>query len=145
MTQSAAVVLLLVALAACARTPDGESEDTPPPPAITDRDWELTSIGDLVDPRGMQDRPVTIRFDSVGTRAAGHAGCNQFSAGYRLSGDSLWFEPAMATKMMCPDAMAVETALFVALERVTRYEATDSTLTLLDPSGPLARFRAASP
>ena len=143
MTHAMALTLLLVALAACARTPEQERDGTPTG-RLADRDWILTSVGDLNDPRGMQDRPATIRFDSAAARAAGFAGCNQFSAGYTLVGDSLSFSPAVATKMMCPNAMQLETSLLSALERVTRFEATDTTLTLHGPAGALARFRAGS-
>lgn len=143
MTQAMAVALLLVTLVACARTPEGDSEAgaarTPP---IVDRDWELVAVGDLDNPRGAQGRPVTIRFDSAAARAGGFAGCNQFSAAYSLTGDSLSFEAPVSTKMFCPDGMDVETSLFGALERVTRYEASDSTLTFFDSADIVARFRA---
>jgi heat shock protein HslJ len=144
MIHATAFAFLFVTLAACARTPEQEG-DAGAPATITDRDWELVSVGELDNPRGMQDRPVTIRFDSAAARAAGFAGCNQFSAGYTLRDDSLSFDAPISTKMMCPDAMQVETSFLGALESVTRYEATDSTLTLHASSGVIARFRAASP
>ena len=144
MMYTTAFALLLLGLAACARTPEQEGESSAVPP-FADRDWELVSVGDLDNPRGAQDRPATIRFDSTAARAGGFAGCNRFSAGYTLRGNTIAFDPAVATKMLCPDAMALETSFLGALEGVTRYEATDSTLTLFDATGPVARFRASSP
>jgi heat shock protein HslJ len=134
--------LVLLGMASCAPSRNEQPEDTATTMTITDRDWELVSVGEHDNPRGMQDRPVTIRFESADSRAGGFAGCNQFSARYVLSGDSLSFEPAISTKMLCPDAMDVETSFLGALERVTGYEATETTLTLLAASEPVARFRA---
>lgn len=141
MTHAMALAVMLVTVGACAPTP--EEGSGAPAATIAGRDWILTSVGDLTEPRGMQDRPATIRFDSAGARAAGFAGCNQFSAGYTLTGDSLAFAPAISTKMLCPEAMELETSFLGALERVTRVQATDSTLTLYGPEGILARFRSA--
>jgi heat shock protein HslJ len=112
---------------------------------LSDREWFLISAGDLNEPRGAGDRPITLRFDSTDTRAGGFAGCNQYSAAYRLSGDSLTFQAPIATKMFCEGFMEVETALLGALERVRRFEVTDSTLTLYSEEGPVARFRAGAP
>ena len=144
MTYATAFALLFLGLAACARTSERDGESAAAPP-IADRDWELVAVGDLDNPRGAQDRPATIRFDSAAARAGGFAGCNRFSAGYTLRGDTIAFDAPVATKMMCPDAMALETSFLGALERVTRYEATESTLILFDATGPVARFRASSP
>jgi heat shock protein HslJ len=137
--------LVLLGVVFCAPSQNEPAEDTGTTMTITDRDWELVSLGEHDSPRGTQDRPVTIRFESADSRAGGFAGCNQFSAQYELSGDSLWFEPAISTKMLCPDVMDVETSFLGALERVTGYEATDSTLTLLAASEPVSRFRARFP
>jgi heat shock protein HslJ len=137
--------LVLLGMGSCAPSQNQQAEDTATTMTITDREWELMSVGEHDSPRGTQDRPVTMRFESADSHAGGFAGCNQFSAGYVLSGDSLSFEPAISTKMLCPDAMDVETSFLGALERVTGYAATDSTLTLLAASEPIARFRARQP
>lgn len=137
--------LVLLGMGSCAPSQHQQAEDTATTMTITDREWELVSVGEHDSPRGAQDRPVTIRLESVDSRAGGFAGCNQFSAQYVLSGDNLSFEPAISTKMFCPDAMDIETSFLGALERVDGYEATDSTLTLLAASEPVARFRARLP
>ena len=111
-------------------------------PTIVDRDWELVSVGTRSNPRGAGNKPVTLRLDSAASRAAGFAGCNRFSAGYVLKGDSLVFQPVISTRMACADGMELETSFLATLSAVTTYQATDSTLTLSGPAGPLLRFRA---
>ncbi len=154
----AIVVWSLLAIVGCGRKPAADQE-TPPASApadtaaaahaghgaghtIVDRDWHLTSVGTLVNPRGAGDQPVTLRFDTAANRAAGFAGCNRYSANYALVGDSLRFLAPISTKMACDRGMDVEDAYLKVLEQVLSYTATDSTLTLTGASGSLAQFRA---
>jgi hypothetical protein len=83
-----------------------------------------------------------MRLDAAATRAAGFAGCNRYSAGYLLMADSLRFTAPISTKMACADGMDAESSFLAALSTIATYQATDSTLTLSGPAGPLARFRA---
>ncbi len=108
---------------------------------IAGRDWELVSLGDRTGPVGAGGKPVTLRFDAATGRAAGFAGCNRYSAGYRVAGDSLRFEAAISTKMACDQGMDLESAYLGVLGSVERFQAGDSTLTLLGAGGPVAGFR----
>ena len=140
------LVSLLVALAlvGCAKTPPDGGNTTPPQaqaqPSIEDRDWDLVALGERDHPLGAGGKPATLRFDAAAKRAAGNAGCNRYSAGYRLAGDSLSFEAAISTKMACPDGMELENAWLGAMAQVVTWSATDSILTLAGAAGPLARF-----
>lgn len=87
-------------------------------------------------------RPATIQFDPTTGRAAGFAGCNRYSAGYTLAGDSLTFGPAVSTKMACAGGDELERAYLAMLPAIRSYALSDSTLTLNGSGGPLARFRA---
>lgn len=141
-----AVLLLGLAGGACKPKPKPEPEppaDVPPDaqPAITDREWSLATLGDNQAPLGNGGKPVTIRLQSSDQRAMGFAGCNQFSGPYTMTGDSLSFGPAISTKMACEQGMDVETGFLSMLNDVTSYQVTDTSLTLLGPGGPLARFR----
>jgi len=149
----ALVLWLLPALAGCDSKPAADHDAAPAQAAaahadhgsghgIVDRDWHLTSVGSLVNPRGAGDQPVTLRFDGAAGRASGFAGCNRYSGGYALVGDSLRFLAPISTRMACDRGMDVEDAYLKMLEQVQSYTATDSTLTLTGPAGPLARFRA---
>jgi len=138
---SAAVASLCVALACTQAPPD----ETPPPSAdvtIVDREWELAQLGDVTEPRGGQGRPVTLRFETSSGRAVGFAGCNQYGAAYRLTGDSLSFEPPIATLMACTEGMDVENTYLSALPRTLGFSVSESTLTLRMSDGMTVRFRA---
>lgn len=151
MSQVAWFTVLLVAVAACAPAPESEGmADTQMPSSdqrtqLEGREWVLDSIGSIAEPRGAQGKPVTIRFDAAEGHAGGYSGCNQYGAAYTIQGDSISFQAAISTKMFCEGAMEVETALLGALERVTRFQVSDSTLTLFTSEGPVARFRVAPP
>ncbi|MHB1330204.1 MAG: META domain-containing protein, partial [Gemmatimonadales bacterium] len=131
-----------VAAAAAADTAAAHLDHGSAAHGIVDRDWQLTSVGDLVNPRGAGDQPITLRFDTAANRAAGFAGCNRYAAGFALVGDSLRFQAPISTRMACDRGMDVETAYLQVLERVLAFAATDSTLTLTGASGTLAQFRA---
>ena len=136
-------------LLACTRAAGDGASDTvassssgAPLSAIVERDWALVTLGDSAAPLGSGGKPATIRFDSAATRASGFAGCNRYSAPYTTSGDSLHFGPAISTKMACADGDSLEREYLAVIPEVTRYQATDSTLTLTGSSGALAQFRA---
>ncbi len=109
---------------------------------IADRDWELVTLGDHTNPRGTQDRPLTLRLNSEDFNAGGFAGCNGYGATYFLRGDSLRFEAPISTKMFCEGVQDVENEFLGALPRVTTYTVTDSTLTLHGSQGPIATFQS---
>jgi heat shock protein HslJ len=134
----------VLATLGCGRTPPAETPAKAVAAArpITDRDWQLVSLGERTDPKGSGGRPITLRLDAATSRAAGFAGCNRYSAGYVLTADSLKFTAPISTKMACADGMEVEGGFLAALPTVVTYQASDSSLSLHGPAGPLARFRA---
>lgn len=133
------LVLLMTACKPKSETPPAMEGDGPT--RIVNRDWTLAQLGDNANPLGNGGQPVTLRLDTAEQRAWGNAGCNRYSGPYHLTSDSLSFGPAISTKMACEQGMDVETAFLSMLPNVTSYEASDSSLTLLGSSGPLARFR----
>lgn len=130
-------------LLACTGPKDqpGQTRSTSSQPPITDRDWVLVSLGEQSSPVGRDKQPATLRLDASANRAAGFAGCNRYSASFTLTGDSLRFGPAIATKMACVDGDELERNYLGALPAIATYEVTDSSLILKGPDGPLARFR----
>ena len=125
-----------------ADTSTSTSSDMAAPSPIADRDWELVTLGELTNPLGTQDRPLTLRLNSGDSQAGGFAGCNGYGARYTLRGDSISFEAPISTKMFCEGVQEVENAFLGALPNVTTYSATDSTLTLLGGQGQIAVFRS---
>lgn len=59
----ALAVVLLMAPTCCCTRPASPRASTPRP--ITDRDWELVSLGEPYDPRGSENRPVTLHLASA--------------------------------------------------------------------------------
>jgi heat shock protein HslJ len=139
---AAGLVLLLTACSGPPKPPNRERFDTPPPKPITDREWVLVALATEPVPAGRDHQPATLRLEASPGRAVGFAGCNRFSASYTLAGDSLRFGPATATKMACADGDELERGFLGALPAVSIYQATDSTLTLEGPTGPVLRFHA---
>ena len=145
----------LVAVGGCGPKPPAQDEPPPDRPApaeaaapapatagaITDQDWILAQLGERTAPMGAGNRPPTLRLQSAESRAVGFAGCNRYSGGYTLAGDSLKFGPAISTKMSCGEADQVERGFLAMLPLVVTYTATDTSLVLNGPGGPLARFR----
>ena len=141
---AAAIVLIACGKAPGEKAPEAEASQQPAAQstATLERDWALVMLGDSAAPLGAGGKPATIRFDSAAKRAAGFAGCNQYSATFIMAGDSLHFGPAISTKMACAEGDSLERAFLSIIPEVSSYQATDSTLTLAGSSGLLARFRA---
>lgn len=88
---------------------------------------------------------VTAEFGTDG-RVAGSGGCNRFSGGYTLQGNSLAIGPVASTKMACLEPEGVgqqESAYFAALARVASWSFRDDRLQLRDADGALqVEFRS---
>lgn len=149
LARAASILTVLIAIA-CGKAPNdrapatgaSQEQQQTAVPALADRDWTLVTLGDSAAPLGTGGKPATIRFNTTASRAGGFAGCNRYSATYTMAGDSIHFGPAISTKMACADGDALERAFLGIIPDVTTYRATDSTLTLVGASGPLAHFRA---
>jgi heat shock protein HslJ len=143
MVPGALAALGLLTVVACGPKPPASEE----PPAVStasldNREWALVGLGEVAAPLGAGGRPATIQFEPTTGRAAGFAGCNRYSAGYTVAGDSLTFGPALSTKMACVDGDELERGYLAMLPPVRGYAVSDSMLTLSGSGGPLARFRA---
>jgi heat shock protein HslJ len=142
--------LTVLALAGCDRK-SPEQEPSPaaseqPPPAdtrgsITDRDWVLVALGEQTSPLGAGNEPATLRLEGATATAVGFAGCNRYRSTFTLKGDSLTFGPVISTKMACADGDELERSYLGMMEKVTTYQASDTSLTLGTGDGGLARFR----
>lgn len=102
-------------------------------------------VSDGLDVPGWETVAPSATF-SDGT-VAGSTGCNRFTAGYTLDGDTLEIGTIAATKMACvPPADDVERAYLAALSRVAGWRADDGKLVLVDADGAeLLHYRAATP
>ena len=87
------------------------------------------------------------RVELVDGKAAGHSGCNSFSAGYTAGDDgALAFGPVIATKMFCEGEPGTsEQAFFAALAATKRATLDGSLLRLHDASGAVLLELARAP
>ena len=81
-----------------------------------------------------------MNFDAADARVSGFSGCNQYSAPYVLTGDTLVFGAATSTKMFCLDADSVERAFLQAIPAIATWRVED-TLLVLHGGGVAIRLR----
>ena len=114
--------------------------------ALAETSWRLEAFeGDASAP-ALDGVEVTLEFqqDGGGLRMSGKSGCNRYTAGVTVSGDTLTLSAIAGTRMMCPDPqMAVEDAYLKALDSVSRYEEQGDQLLLFYPHGQLRFVPAA--
>ncbi|MCK7578281.1 MAG: META domain-containing protein [Chromatiales bacterium] len=110
------------------------STPEPVPAPFEGLDWRLTTYRSEsglteVEPRSP---PTEFRFEDG--RFSGSTGCNRVQGGYEVEGTAFRFgEGLAATRMACPEpVMKQETAIFKALQGVTRYRHAPDRLELTD-------------
>ncbi len=125
-TTSKLLGLFLFLLLASACRP--AAQQTP----ITTNDWILTTLAGQPVPEGIVTAEV-----SDGNQVSGSAGCNQYTASFTTSGDSIQFSDEIATtRMACADPlMQLESAYLAALGKAASYQVAGENLTLLDSQG----------
>jgi len=151
---SLSILLSLVALFGCTndqRSNDQRSNDKRPAEASLDGSFRLVELNRQPALAAEGERRAHLEFHKFagdsGGRVSGSTGCNRFSATFTRAGSTLRFGPAAMTRMACVDEQLnrQEVAFVAALQATERHELTRDTLTLLGPSGALARFVAESP
>jgi heat shock protein HslJ len=146
-------VLLLTGsiLAAACSTPADANPNAPSPPAssaqtpsahtpLRGTQWSLVELDGkaVVTPQG--ERAPTLLLAADGSRANGFAGCNQWSASYTATDDTLRMTAMIMTRMFCTGRMDLEKDYAAALEAARRYRVTNSRLELLVDSKVVAAF-----
>jgi heat shock protein HslJ len=111
--------------------------------------WAMTSLnnGQQAVVSTLEGVDVTAIFES-GDRVGGSAGCNAYSAEYKVNGSSLTISQAVSTLMACETPAGVmeqEAAYLKALENAAAFKVRGSTLEIYDAGGILIlSFSAAS-
>lgn len=153
------ILLMPLALAACAKPPQGEPA-TPPAaespaaavpaapavaPALSANHWRLTDAKNAQGQRlealfANADKPVQLDF------AEGRVGvsntCNRMGGAYTVEGDALKFERMMSTMMACTDAkvMALDQEVGKRLEGSVKFAQSGEILTLTTAAGDVLTF-----
>jgi len=131
-------VLTAASLAACAGLPPEMAPGAP----LEGTYWKLVDAGGKVPKPATGQPEAHIRFEAGTKRTSGYSAVNSFTGTYEASGSKLRFGPVAATRRAGPpDAMEVESKLFIAFDATRGYRISGQSLELLDAGGkPLARF-----
>jgi heat shock protein HslJ len=87
---------------------------------------------------------VSLKFDFTSNTVSGSAGCNHYSASYKLRNSNLSIDQAMSTLMACLDneAMQQESEFMMLLSQVIRYQIDGDVLFLFAENGEILQFQA---
>ena len=123
------IVCCVLFLAACITPPAAPAGDANP---LTGTKWQLVT---LAQQPVLTTAAVTVEFTD--DELTGSAGCNTYSAPYRLSNKTITMSAAAATLMACVDEqqMAQETNYFEVLGTVTQFQVVGEQLELLNGQG----------
>jgi heat shock protein HslJ len=113
--------------------------------ALDGTNWRLTHLGKEAITTPASTRAASLQFHATERRVSGSTGCNRLSGRYKHDGQRLSLPPLETTRMICPDAIDIESRFLAALQKVARYRIVGSQLNLYDAKGVLlARFAARS-
>lgn len=107
-----------------------------PPASLAETAWSIVEI----DRQAVQGDNYTLQFTA--DRMSGQAGCNRFSGGYMLSGETLMPGAIAATRMACPGPrMDHEQRAFRVLSGPVRVSYPDGDTLVLSGNGGTIRLR----
>ncbi len=133
-------------------TSSNDPDSTSPSPttlsSLTGIKWQLKKI----DNQALPLNPAASNFpylelDSNKNRYFGSGGCNRFTGGFTVAGNSIQFSPAASTKMACleENIATTENKMFSAFGRVDRFERVGQTLKLYAGNAVALEFQAMAP
>lgn len=97
---------------------------------LTGNTWELSTLmGEDLDLNKFRDGLPSLSF-LEGGKLAGFAGCNNFSGGFSLEGNSIQLNPGAMTRKACQGSG--EDEFIKAMSKVKKIKAGKDKLTLLD-------------
>ncbi len=130
MTDSRALLLVLMALlAACQTTQSPLSAQAPELPLtgrdgdsqnfLTGPEWQVQTIdGETV----IDESRITLHFTDDG-KVHGRTGCNLYNGGYQMTGEGLTIDALSQTRMACaPSVMKQEQAVLDILRSTRRFQ-----------------------
>lgn len=111
---------------------------------IKNNNWKLVSLnGTTNDAYSAEVESFTLQFLPE-NKLAGTGACNRFNGEYNIApNNELKITMGGSTRMACPN-LNLEQDYFTALSNVTNYNVAVDTLTLLNGSNQIAKFKAVS-
>lgn len=102
--------------------------------------WSLFSYGDAANPQPVpQGLIITAQFGEDGM-VNGSAGCNNYTAGYMIEGDTITIQTPASTMMMCPSGMQEESIYLASLSQAQSYRINGANLTITLADGQVLIF-----
>ena len=139
-------LVCIFATACCTSKNASSTSDAEKIEFVRDEVWQLTAMqGSEVKYSEEQD-PVTIQINTEAQTLNGNAGCNNYFGDFTMTTEknnagTIKFDHVGATRMACPEQMMrLEDKFLPLLNRVDRYQLTDSKLTLLQGEKALLEF-----
>jgi putative lipoprotein len=127
------------------RGPTTKSSAASAPP-LRGTSWKLVDLNGNPPAQPMGNIVGDLLLSESEDRYSGSTGCNRFNGAFELSGDSLRFKTGAMTMMACPEPlMKQEQTLTTALQSVTTYRVSGTTLELLAGEKVIAKFKAQKP
>ncbi len=80
----------------------------------------------------ISEKKLTITFNEERKTLSGNAGCNSFSCGYTLDGETIAFGFPRATKMYCEENHKLEHEFMVGLQQISTRTIQGDSLFLMD-------------
>ena len=110
---------------------------------LTETRWVLQTLNGEPARPGAGGKAAELTLQGSESRAAGFAGCNQFTGDYFIGAGELSFGNMAMTKRLCPEGMGLERDFSTALTVTRNYRIDGNTLSLVDQNGTVvAVFKA---
>jgi putative lipoprotein len=114
-------------------------------PTLEGTTWILRTLGSSHAVTGADGRSLDLQLVAAEQRAAGFSGCNRYTGGYSLEGESehgtpLSFGMMAGTLMACPEGGGIEQPFLQMLGTVTAYRLEGEVLSLLADGEVVASF-----
>jgi putative lipoprotein len=115
-------------------------------PPLCGTNWKLAELNGHPPAQPMGKNVAELVRSESEERYSGSTGCNRINGAFELDGNTLHFKAGAMTMMACPDPlMKQEQAFKAALQPVTAYRISGTTLELLAADKVVARFKAQKP
>lgn len=108
----------------------------PGPVKLTETFWKLVEVNGnaIKDDVGVRAREINIVLNGEDKRAAGFAGCNNFSGSYDMNGSDISFGALISTQMACLAGMDVEDSYLKMLQATAHFKLEGGVLSFLNDS-----------